>query len=81
MAATSSVTAVPLTSGVTVAVHTLPAVSSVKAEAAPLPTVTSPTTKPFTGSLKVNVAVKGPLVVAPLTSVLIPTVGAVLSTS
>ena len=50
-----------------------------KSEAAPLPTSMSPTTKPVTASENVNVAVNGALLVAG--TPVIPTVGAVLSTS
>ena len=50
-----------------------------KSEAAPLPTSISPTTKPVTASENVNVAVNGALLVAG--TPVIPTVGAVLSTS
>ena len=50
-----------------------------KSEATPLPTSMSPTTKPVTASENVNVAVNGALLVAG--TPVIPTVGAVLSTS
>ena len=77
-AATSTVTS-PLAAGVISAVYTLPAVVSANAEAVPLPTVMSPSTKPVTSSEKVNVAVNASVLV-PGTPV-IATVGAVLSTA
>ena len=77
-AATSTVTT-PSAAGVISAVYTLPAVVAVNAEAAPLPTVMSPATKPVTASEKVNLAVKGALLVTGTPE--IATVGAVLSTT
>ncbi len=72
-AGTSRVTT-PSAAGVMRAVHTLPVVVSVNADAVPLPTAMSSNVNPVTVSLKVNVAVNAPLcrVVGPVIS----TVGA-----
>ena len=76
-AATSTVT-VPVDAGVISAVKVVSPFMPVKAAAVPLPTVISPTMKSFTASLKVKVAVNGPVLVD---AAVIVTVGAVLSTT
>ena len=62
-------------------VASLPALASVKLDFVAPTTTISPATKFLTVSEKVTVAVKAPAVVVPVTSVVIATVGAVLSTS
>ncbi len=73
---TSMVTA-PSPAGAMVAVHTLPVVVSVNADAAPLPTSMSDSSNPVTASVKVNVAVNA--VVCGMMEPLISSFGVVAS--